>query len=58
MNNPEFIKKNVAKFVALGTLPNVNNIPHYLIKLVNKSKILNYYPCKSVTAIPKELGQI
>ena len=29
MNNPEYMEKNIAKFIALGTVPNVNNAPHF-----------------------------
>ena len=58
MNNPEFIEKNVKKFVALGTIPNVNNAPHFLIKLFEKSKILNILPFKNFLTFPKEIGQV
>ena len=58
MNNPEFMEKNVAKFVALGTVPNVNNAPHFFIKLFEKSKILNFIPVKNILTFPKEVGQV
>ena len=58
MNNPEFMEKNIAKFVALGTVPNVNNAPHFLIKLFEKSKILNLIPVKNMMTLPKEIGQV
>ena len=58
MNNPEFMEQNVAKFVALGTVPNVNNAPHFLIKLFEKSKILNLIPVKNFLTFPKEVGQV
>ena len=58
MNNPEFMEKNVAKFIALGTVPNVNNAPHFLIKLFDKSKILNLIPVKNFLTLPKEVGQV
>lgn len=58
MNNPEFMEQNVAKFVALGTVPNVNNAPHFLIKLFEKSKILNLIPVKNFLTLPKEVGQV
>ena len=58
MNNPEFMEQNVAKFVALGTVPNVNNAPHFLIKLFDKSKILNLIPVKNFLTFPKEIGQV
>ena len=58
MNNPEFMENNIAKFIALGTVPNVNNAPHFLIKLVEKSKILDLIPVKNMLTFPKELGQI
>ena len=58
MNNPEFMEKNIAKFIALGTVPNVNNAPHFLIKLFDKSKILNLIPVKNFLTLPKEVGQV
>ena len=58
MNNPEFMEQNIAKFVALGTVPNVNNAPHFLIKLFEKSKILNLIPVKNFLTFPKEVGQV
>ena len=58
MNDPEFLEKNIEKFVALGTVPNVNNAPHFLIKLVEISKILNLIPVKNFLTFPKEMGQI
>ena len=58
MNNPEFMEQNVAKFVSLGTVPNVNNAPHFLIKLFEKSKILNLIPVKNFLTFPKEVGQV
>ena len=58
MNDPEFIEKNVKKFVALGTVPNVNNAPHFLIKLFEKSKILNILPFKNFLTFPKDIGQV
>ena len=58
MNYPEFMEKNIAKFIALGTVPNVNNAPHFLIKLFDKSKILNLIPVKNFLTLPKEVGQV
>ena len=58
MNNPEFLEKNIQKFVALGTVPNVNNAPHFLIKLFQKSRILNLIPVKNFLTFPIEIGQI
>ena len=58
MNNPEFMEKNIAKFIALGTVPNVNNAQHFLIKLFDKSKILNLIPVKNFLTLPKEVGQV
>lgn len=58
MNNPEFMEKNVAKFAALGTVPNVNNAPHFLIKLFEKSNILSYIPVKNMLTLPPEVGQV
>jgi len=58
MNDPEFIEKNVKKFVALGTVPNVNNAPHFLIKIFQKTGILNLLPFKNFLTLPKESGKI
>jgi pimeloyl-ACP methyl ester carboxylesterase len=58
MNNPEVLEKNIKKFVALGTVPNVNNAPHFLIKLFEKSNILDLIPVKNFLSFPKEIGQI
>ena len=58
MNNPEFLEKNIKKFVALGTVPNVNNAPHFLIKLFELSNIFDLIPVKNFLTFPKEIGQI
>ena len=58
MNNPEFLEQNIKKFVALGTVPNINNAPHFIIKLFQKSKILNLIPVKNFLAFPKEANKI
>ena len=58
MNDPEFMEKNVAKYASLGTVPNVNNAPHFILKLVDKSKLLNLIPVKNLFTFPKELGQV
>ena len=58
MNDPEFMENNVAKYISLGTVPNVNNAPHFILKLVDKSKILNLIPVKNLFTFPKELGQV
>ena len=58
MNDPEFMEKNINKFVAVGTVPNVNNAPHFLIKLFQKSKILNFIPIKNFLTLPPEAGKI
>ena len=58
INNTEFKEKNIKKFVALGTVPNVNNAPHFLIKLFEKSNILDLIPVKNFLTFPKEIGQI
>ena len=58
MNNPQFLENNIKKFVALGTVPNVNNAPHFLIKLFEKSNILDLVPVKNFLTFPKEIGQV
>ena len=58
MNDPEFLEKNIEKFIALGTVPNVNNAPHFLIKLFEQSHILDLIPVKNFLSFPKEIGQI
>ena len=52
------MEKNIKKFVALGTVPNVNNAPHFLIKLFQKTKILDIFPFKNFLTFPKEIGQV
>ena len=58
MNNPEFMEASIRKYVALGTVPNVNNAPHFLIKIFEKSKILNLIPVKNFLTFPDEIGQV
>ena len=58
MNDPEFLEKNIEKFVSLGTIPNVNNAPHLLIKLFEKSHILDLIPVKNFLTFPTEIGPI
>ena len=58
MNDPEFMENNIAKFIALGTVPNVNNAPHFLIPLFEESHILDLIPVKNMLTLPKEVGQI
>ena len=53
-----FMENNIAKFIALGTVPNVNNAPHFLITLFEKSHILDLIPVKNMLTFPKEVGQI
>ena len=58
MNNPEFLERNIEKFIALGTVPNVNNAPHILIKIFQKLKILNILPFKNFLTLPKVIGKV
>ena len=58
MNDPEFMEKNINKFVAIGTIPNVNNAPHFLIKFFQKSKILNFIPFKNFMTFSIDAGQV
>lgn len=58
MNDPEYMEKNINKFVAVGTVPNVNHAPHFLIKLFEKSKILNFIPIKNFLTLPPEIAAI
>lgn len=58
MNNPEFLEKNINRYIALGTVPNVNNAPHFLIKLFDKSNILEHIPIKNFMTFPPEIGQV
>ena len=58
MNDPEFMEKNINKFVAVGTVPNVNNAPHPLLQFIQKSKILDFIPFKNMLAFSPELNKI
>ena len=56
MNNPEFIEKNVEKFVALGTVQNVNNAPHFILKVVEALGLLDLFFVKNIMVFPIETG--
>jgi pimeloyl-ACP methyl ester carboxylesterase len=58
MNNPEFMEKSINKFIAVGTVPNVNNANHFILELAEKSKILDLIPIKNFLTFPPELGQV
>lgn len=58
MNNPDFIEKNINKFIAVGTVPNVNHAEHFILELATKSKIANLIPIKNFMTFPTELGKI
>jgi len=58
MNNPQFLENNIKKFIALGTIPNINNSTHILIKFFQKTKILNFMLFKNFLTFPKNIGQI
>ena len=58
MNNPDFMEKNINKFIAVGTVPNINNAEHFLLDLAVKSNIAELIPVKNFMNFPKELGQV
>ena len=58
MNNPDFMEKNINKFIAVGTVPNINNAEHFLLPLGVKSNIAELIPVKNFMTFPKELGQV
>ena len=58
MNNPDFMEKNINKFIAVGTVPNINNAEHFLLDLAVKSNIAKLIPVKNFLNFPKELGQV
>ena len=58
MNNPDFMEKNINRFIAVGTVPNVNNAEHFLLKLAVLSNIDSLIPVKNFLTFPTELGQV
>ena len=58
MNNPDFMEKNINKFIAVGTVPNVNNAEHFLLELAVKLNIDDLVPVKNFMTFPTELGQV
>ena len=58
MNNPDFMEQNINKFIAVGTVPNVNNATHFLLELGVKSKIDKLMPFKNFLTFPKEIGEV
>ena len=58
MNNPDFMEKNINKFIAVGTVPNINNAEHFLLDLAVKSNIAKLIPVQNFMNFPKELGQV
>lgn len=58
MNDPAYLENNINRYISIGTVPNVNNAPHFLIKLFEKSNILNFIPIKNFLTFPPEIGQV
>ena len=58
MNNPDFMEKNIDKFISVGTVPNVNNAEHFMLDLAIKSGIDKLVPVKNFLTFPTELGQV
>ena len=58
MTNPNYMEENINKFIAVGTVPNVNNAKHFLLYLAVKSKIDTLVPFKNFLTFPTELGQV
>ena len=55
INDPEFMERSVKKFVALGHIPNLNHSSHPILKIFQKSKILNFIPTKKFMYFPEEV---
>ena len=58
MNNPDFMEQNINKFIAVGTVPNVNNAQHFILPLATISKITNLIPVKNFLTFSTELGKV
>lgn len=58
MNDPDYMENNINKFIAVGTVPNVNNAEHFILPLAVISKIANLVPIKNFLTFPTELGQV
>lgn len=56
--NPEFMAKNIKKFAAIGTVPNVNRCTSKLVKFLHESNLLDLYPIGNVMTIPEDVGKI
>ena len=58
MNNPDYMEKNINKFIGVGVVPNVNHAQHFLLDLAVLSGIDKIIPVKNFMTFPIELGQI
>ena len=57
MNDPEYMEKSINKFAGVGTVPNLNNCPHPLIKLIDQLKLAETFPLKNVFMFSTEIGK-
>ena len=47
MSNPDYLQNSINKFIGVGTVPNVNNASHFILKIAKLTKILNVIPIKN-----------
>jgi pimeloyl-ACP methyl ester carboxylesterase len=57
MTNPNYLENNINKFIAVGTVPNVNNALSIFVKIFANTGLLNYFPFENVFKYEK-LGEI
>ena len=58
MADPEYIKQNIKKFVALGPVPSVSNIESPVVKMLAKDNFFKkYYPTKNGLNLGTEIGK-
>ena len=48
MTNPNYLENNINKFIAVGTVPNVNNALSIFVKIFANTGLLNYFPFENV----------
>lgn len=58
MNNPAYMEENIAHYVALATVPNINHASHILIKLCDDLHVFDIIPFNNIANFPTEVGKI
>ena len=58
MNDPEYIQRNINKFISLGTIVNVSNSQSLLIYLTKDTNILRYIPVKNFMCLSRSVRLI